>query len=225
MNDATQNGARNMSQRDNIIDSAMQMFVNQGIKSVRMDDIAQELGVSKRTLYEMFGDKEELLYLCLQRHLTLIDNRVSAIAAAGNNLLEAVLIGFLEVTQYSETNSRIMGNLRKFYPSVHERLNRETGRSGSERFKQAIERCVEQGFFDKNANIDIALTMLYYMAIGIVSRKDVILPEGVSARKAFINIVILFFRGISTPCGMSVIDGFAQSEMFGRYMSEERTAG
>lgn len=50
-------------QKERIIDQAMHMFVSQGIKSVRMDDIAQQLGVSKRTLYEMFGDKEGLLYL------------------------------------------------------------------------------------------------------------------------------------------------------------------
>ena len=43
-------------QKGRIIDQAMQMFVSQGIKSVRMDDISQQLGVSKRTLYEMCGD-------------------------------------------------------------------------------------------------------------------------------------------------------------------------
>ena len=199
-----------MIQRDYIIGKAMSMFVRQGIKAVRMDDIAQELGVSKRTLYEMFGDKEELLYLCLKRHMALIDDRVSEKASTGNNLLEAVLIGFFEITQYSETNTRIMGNLRKFYPSVFERVHRETGAAGIERFKYAIHRCVEQGLFDKNANIDIALTMLYYIAIGIVSRRDVILPEGVSAHEAFISVVILFFRGISTPEGMRIIDRFQQ---------------
>ncbi len=41
----------------------MEMFRSQGIKSVRMDDIAQQLGVSKRTLYELFGDKETLLFV------------------------------------------------------------------------------------------------------------------------------------------------------------------
>ena len=44
------------------------MFVEQGIKSVRMDDIASAVGVSKRTLYEMFESKDELLYLTI-RHL------------------------------------------------------------------------------------------------------------------------------------------------------------
>ena len=54
------------TQKDRIIEEAMRMFVQQGIKSVRMDDIARSLGVSKRTLYEQFGDKEELLALSIR---------------------------------------------------------------------------------------------------------------------------------------------------------------
>ena len=49
----------NMIQREYIIERASEMFVANGIKSVRVDDIAHNLGMSKRTLYEMFGDKEE----------------------------------------------------------------------------------------------------------------------------------------------------------------------
>ena len=51
-----------MDQKERIIEQAMHMFVSQGIKSVRMDDIAQMMGISKRTLYELFGDKETLLF-------------------------------------------------------------------------------------------------------------------------------------------------------------------
>ena len=211
------------TQREHIIDNAMQMFVRQGIKAVRMDDIAQELGVSKRTLYEMFGDKEELLYLCLKRHMTIVNEAVAEKARTAGNLLESILIGFFEITQYSETNNRIAGNLRKFYPEVHERLHRELGTAGTERFKNAIKRCVEEGLLDAKANIDLAITMLYYMAAGIVARKDVIMPEGVSVREAFISVVLLFFRGISTPEGLNIIDGFAESERFGRYMASHES--
>lgn len=198
----------------------MQMFVRQGIKSVRMDDIAQELGVSKRTLYEMFGDKEELLYLCLKRHMSLVNESVARKAREADNLLESILIGFFEITQYSETNSRIAGNLRKFYPSVHERLHRELGKDGTERFRRAIGECTNRGLLDDKANIELAITMLYYMAAGIVARKDVIMPEGVSVREAFISVVILFFRGISTGEGLRIIDDFAASERFKSYMEE-----
>ena len=50
-----------MTPKERIVEQTMEMFVTQGIKSVRMDDIARQLSISKRTLYEMFGDKEELL--------------------------------------------------------------------------------------------------------------------------------------------------------------------
>ena len=46
----------------------MEMFATQGIKAVRMDDIARSLGVSKRTLYEQFGDKQGLLLLAMNRY-------------------------------------------------------------------------------------------------------------------------------------------------------------
>ena len=206
------------TQREHIIDNAMQMFVRQGIKAVRMDDIAQELGVSKRTLYEMFGDKEELLYLCLKRHLTLVNEAVAEKARKADNMLESILIGFFEMTQYSETNNRIAGNLRKFYPEVHERLHRELGSSSTERFKRAIGQCVEKGLLDRKANIDLAITMLYYMAAGIVARKDVIMPEGLSVREAFLSVVILFFRGISTSEGLRIIDEFTSSDRYRRYI-------
>ena len=213
-----------MSHKEHIIEMAMRMFVQQGIKSVRMDDIAQELGISKRTLYEQFGDKEELLYLSLSRYMTDIHERIAARAAEADNTLESILVGFFEITGYSETNTRIMGNLRKFYPEVHERLHRELGSKGTERFKRAIGRCMDEGLLDCNMNIDLALTMLYYMALGIVARKDVILPAGVSARDAFINVVIMFFRGISTPEGMRIIDDFAK-ERFARSGEESSDGG
>ncbi|UKI39878.1 MAG: TetR/AcrR family transcriptional regulator [Alistipes putredinis] len=57
-----------MVKRDYIVARAASMFETQGVKSVRIDDIASELGMSKRTLYEMFDSKEALLKECM-RHL------------------------------------------------------------------------------------------------------------------------------------------------------------
>ena len=65
-------------QRETIIQLAAEMFVGQGIKAVRMDDIARHIGVSKRTIYEQFGDKEELLYQCLSYYVREQDRRLVA---------------------------------------------------------------------------------------------------------------------------------------------------
>ena len=80
-----------MDQKERIIEQAMHMFVSQGIKSVRMDDIAQQLGVSKRTLYELFGDKEGLLYLAMDRYFEKKRIERAAVCAHARNVLEAML--------------------------------------------------------------------------------------------------------------------------------------
>ena len=56
------------TQREKIVDHVWQMIITMGIKAVRMDDVANVMGMSKRTLYEMFGDKEGLLYLAMERY-------------------------------------------------------------------------------------------------------------------------------------------------------------
>lgn len=104
-------------QKERIIDQAMHMFVSQGIKSVRMDDIAQQLGVSKRTLYEMFGDKEGLLYLAMERYSERNRQRWNELTADAHDVLEAMFMVLGEVMDNAEVSRRMMDNLKKFYPT------------------------------------------------------------------------------------------------------------
>ena len=89
-------------QKGRIIDQAMQMFVSQGIKSVLMDDIAQQLGVSKRTLYEMFGDKEGLLYLAMERYSERNRQRWNELTADAHDVLEAMFMVLAQVMDKAE---------------------------------------------------------------------------------------------------------------------------
>ena len=185
------------------------MFVANGIKSVRVDDIAQSLGMSKRTLYEMFGDKEELIYLCMSYFLEKQRNEVNLIAKdTSTTILEVVLQGFLNMMQYTEVNHRIMNNLQRFYPKVFERIRQESGEVGRTNLRNAIHKCVNEGFFDNKFNMDLAITVLYYTSMGVIARQDFPYPQGVSQHEAFRHIIVCFFRGVATPKGLEVIDSF-----------------
>ena len=199
-----------MMQREHIIAKASEMFVLHGIKSVRMDDIAQTLGVSKRTLYEMFGDKEELLYLCMSNFLEKQRVNVNELAKSAASILESILHGFLNMMQYSDVNNRIMNNLQKFYPSVFQRIHKECGEAGRTNFRDAIRKCVDEGYLVGRFDMDLAITVLYYTAMGVVARRDFPYPEGVSPQKAFRHIVICFFRGVATAKGLEVVDKFVE---------------
>jgi AcrR family transcriptional regulator len=198
-----------MTQKEYIIERASEMFVANGIKSVRVDDIAQSLGMSKRTLYEMFGDKEELIYLCLSYFLEKQRSDVNLIAKdTSETILEVVLQGFLNMMQYTEVNHRIMNNLQKFYPKVFERIRQESGEVGRTNLRNAIHKCVNEGFFDNKFNMDLAITVLYYTSMGVIARQDFPYPQGVSQHEAFRHIIVCFFRGVATPKGLEVIDNF-----------------
>ena len=117
-----------MTQREKVVEHVSQMVKTLGVKSVRMDDVASSLGMSKRTLYEMFGDKEELLsqsmiYLIRQRKRCLSEQ-----LAYCNNMLEVLLESVRRLSNFGsvqEVEKRLAFNLKKFYPNVYDRVKRE----------------------------------------------------------------------------------------------------
>lgn len=197
-----------MSHTEKIVEQAMQIFIKQGIKAVRMDDIARQMGISKRTLYELFADKETLLYMAVERYFERCDERRTAMCADARNVLEAIFIGLSDVMAQSETTDRIMGNLRRFYPAVYGRMLREGAEKNRRGIREKLEQGVADGFFVPDFNLDLAITMLYHTASALVARRDLLLPEDMSDRKAFIQVMTTFFRGIATAKGLELIDRY-----------------
>lgn len=182
-----------MDQKERIIEQAMHMFVSQGIKSVRMDDIAQQLGVSKRTLYELFGDKEGLLYLAMDRYFEKKRIERAAVCAHARNVLEAMFMVLGGVMDNAEVIQRLLNNLRKFYPAVHDKMTREGTAKSRRDLQEMLEKGIADGLFVDTINLDLAISVLYYTASAITVRKDLILPAGMTEREAFVQIHQQFF--------------------------------
>lgn len=200
-----------MTQKERIVAQAMQMFVRQGIKSVRMDDIAQQLGVSKRTLYELFGDKERLLYLTMEHFFECKRIERMEACVGARNVLEAMFRVLGCIMDDAEVIHRLLGNLRKFYPAVHERLLREGSAKSRCDLGSMLRQGIAEGLFVETVNHELAISVLYYTASAITERKDLLLPAGMSEREAFVQIVSNFFRGISTAEGARLVDEYRQS--------------
>lgn len=188
----------------------MQMFVTQGIKAVRMDDIAQQLGVSKRTLYELFGDKEGLLYLAMECYFRHSRAKHDTLSVGADNVLEAMFMVLGSVMDNAEVTNRMMANLKKFHPAVHEKLMREGTEENRRCFRDMLDKGIADGLFVGSINIDLAIAVLYYTVTALIIRKEILLPEGLPEREAFVQIVSNFFRGISTAKGLQLIDDYGR---------------
>lgn len=107
--------------KERVTTVAMRLFLQRGIRSVRMDDIAHECGISKRTLYEMYKDREALIEESLSKYIA--EAKLSNIenSKAAENILHAFWLVFTNNNPYGITHT-IVEELKRYYPKLMERL-------------------------------------------------------------------------------------------------------
>ena len=195
--------------KEMIIEQAAKMFAEQGIKSIRMDDIAKTLGVSKRTLYEMFEDKEELLYLSIRYMQQQRMDKVEAKLRENTDSLGYLFESIEMMMGNRELHRRISNNLSKFYPATFERVRKESEERSGKVLYSLIEHYIDCGLIVPTVDIRLSVTILYYTTTTIVSTADnMSLPDGVTLEDAMAYTIINFFRGIATIKGVQQIDDY-----------------
>ena len=189
------------------------MFVEQGIKSVRMDDIASAIGVSKRTLYEMFESKDELLYLAIRHMQRCKLEHIESSVQSSRDSLAYLLDALALMLDNKEAHRRISHNLRKFYPATFERVRKEAEEENGRLLFSMIKHYIDCGLILPTVDIRLSVTILYYTATTlVVSAGNMSLPEGVSLEDALNYTIVNFFRGIATIEGVHQIDQYLQNK-------------
>ncbi|MBQ2027248.1 MAG: TetR/AcrR family transcriptional regulator [Alistipes sp.] len=198
-----------MSKRELVIKRAAEMIAELGVKSLRVDDLAHDMGISKRTLYEMFGDKEELLYHSVKEVLQSEASAIKAKMAKAYSGIPALFETFDAMMSGSAVRKRIVENLAKFYPELYERVMTENRDYGLATLREKLNNLVAEGLISEMVNIDLSITMFYYTSMGLMRRHGrLVLPEGVTELDAIRYTIVNFFRGIATVKGVKQIDEY-----------------
>ena len=182
------------------------MFLEEGVKSVRMDDIAMRLGVSKRTLYEMFSDKSDLLEQSLGCYFEQKQAEMEARTRDAANVFEEIFL-ILDSMKSDERRGVLIGNLKKFYPEIHRRIEEEAHKFSDREFDRLLDRGISQGLLLPDMNKELAMVTLTYTMTALFDRKYHLRKhDGVSLQMAFEYVIVNFFRGLATHKGIEVID-------------------
>ena len=204
-----------MAKREKIIKRAAEMIAELGVKSLRVDDLAHDLGVSKRTLYEMFGDKEELLYHSIKYLFQKEEEEVRTSVVKSQSGIPMLFEMFDAMAERGATRKRVMENLAKFYPELYVRVMTENRDSGLAQLRDKLSSLVEEGLISERVDIDLSITMFYYISMGLMRNHGrLVLPNGITEQEAIRYTVVNFFRGIATLKGVEQID---------KYLAEKRT--
>ena len=195
-----------MTQKEIVVREAAKMFLSEGIKSVRMDDIARGLSVSKRTLYELFGDKEELIYEAICHFVEEAHTRRSLILQDVDNELEAMLVSLRDMIVRAPEVARVRRNLERFYPKVNARLEESGMMRSKSDLREWLAASIERGYLTPTANCDLVVDVLHNCVQGmlVVEYSDDNRSANVVSRVAC--SVLIFIRGLCTPAGLEVVD-------------------
>lgn len=192
--------------KERIILEALEAFRRDGIKAITMDDIAYLLKISKRTLYEIFADKEALLRDCVLYHQDYSREALKKVVAESNNVLEVVLKCYQgSVEAYHSMNMRFFEDIKK-YPSVYAMIkdNREADNTVVINFMM---QGVKEGLFRADINFDI-LQIMVREQIKLLMNTDI--TKKYSFLELYESIIFIYLRGISTAEGIKKLDEFIE---------------
>lgn len=193
--------------RERVTATAMGLFRKMGIKGVRMDDVARECGISKRTLYELFEDREQLIYECLAQRSREEDANNRAIAEGAENVLHAFWLIFSQNKSKHPGDVAIVVQLHRYYPKVLRKLMVDIHETVVAQTRQELQKGVEDGLIMPIDNLEFFARAMtnYIYGLGIIEQHTSITGV-VMDERSIPYAVLVFLRGISTEKGMHYID-------------------
>ncbi len=201
-----------MITRENIITTANKLFVEYGVKSVTIDRIVKELHTSKRTIYNHFQDKTELLKACLAAHNERIKAENEEIIEASDNAIQAM--GYMHqriIHRANLTNPNYYNDILHYYPGLLQESYRAAGNFAHRGLQKLGEWGIRDGLFVPE--LDIEVTSKTVMALLELLKDNNRFPiEKFSKERLSFGVMLPYLRGVCTPAGVAILK--EQEELF-----------
>ncbi len=193
-----------MDLKERIVEEASKLFFHKGIKSITMNDIAGHMSISKRTLYEIFNDKEELLAVCVDKSMAQGDCEMEKLIKDSRNVIEAMMNIYAKLlTEIHQVNKSALYDLRKYHPKIYKKIeNRQ--KEDIERFIPYFEKGVEEGLMENDINFGVLLSLLQAQ-FRMLMEGDFLSTDKYPIEEFIRAIILSFTRGIATPKGNKII--------------------
>lgn len=189
-----------------IIAGAAELFRVYGIKAVTMDAIATHIGVSKRSIYERFIDKDTLLYAVMDSMISRQREMIEKILESSPDVISAVFCIIRMGRDHASTMSPLIGSdLKKYHSGVLKRLREKCENPDHEAAKKILEKGISQGIFRES--IDVEIIGRAFKGISSLAGDEELFPREIFLQRDIMrNIMVNFMRGISTEKGVKLID-------------------
>ena len=195
--------AYRVSLHERIIEKAMQEFSMHGIRAVKMDDLAADLGISKRTLYEIFKDKETLLFEGIKVYNARKQEYMRSYAEdERHHVIDVIMEAYrMKVEEVRAVNPAFYLDLMK-YPKLAQHM-KESQKESRKGFLAFVQRGVADGYFRLDVNYELVPHIFDALGQYILTNS---LVQQYSVEELFSNCFLIALRGLCTDKGLHTID-------------------
>jgi len=197
--------------KEKILEKATDMFLNLGFKSVTMDDLAHEMGISKKTIYSHFENKTQLVEESTSNLFCNISEGIDYICSLHKNPIEELyeIKKFVMVHLKNEKSSP-QYQLQKYYPKIHESLKFKQFEVMQECVLENVKKGIELGIYRENLNIDF-VSRIYFTGVINIKDQKIFPVEKFPITELMDDYLEYHLRGIVTPKGRKILNSIINS--------------
>ena len=192
--------------KDIILKKTGERFLKLGFKSVTMDDIADELAISKKTIYKYFNNKQDLVEQTVTHIHEACMCAIDGVCNVGFNAIHEnfeVKKVFKDLLKSNDDSP--MYQLKKYYPKIYEKVMSKEFLMFQECISKNIEKGIDEGLYRKDINKSV-ITRLYFALVMAVHDENLFTYNKNTINKLEIDVLEYHTRAIATDKGIKELE-------------------
>jgi len=204
-----------LSTEKNILEGAKNLFMQFGLKSITMDDIAKKVGVSKKTIYQFFNDKNSIVVKSVHEHFSEHQKEIEEVLKNSVDVIEAMYrLSKCMKVQVEAVNPTVLYDLQRYFPKAFKRFLEFKNSFMHKNLQKILKEGMQSGYFRKEINTEI-LTIQRIEQVQLAFNQEVFPRDKFDFKEIHEQLFDHFIHGILTEKG---------KEKYNQYLNEEHDA-
>ena len=209
-----------MDAKERILQKANDLFMRYGIRSITMDEIAAQLGISKKTIYQYFTDKDEMVEGVIDNHIRDNEEKCKLFKSQSENAIQEIFIAVDETEEMLKVmNPLIMYDLEKHHLQSHRKFRDHIYRFMYQMVKENLQRGIAEELYRPELNLDIVAKHRLESAF-MCFNQDVFPHSRYKISEVCRELAMLYIQSLATQKGKKLIDKYSTERT--KHLSHEQ---
>ncbi len=199
--------------QNRILNKARELMFQTGVKHVTMDELANQLGISKKTIYQYYKDKDSLVTAVVENelanHALICDN---SMLAAENAVHEIFLLMAVVQEMFNRMNPLALFEIEKYYPMAYEKIKNHKDDYIFSTIRTNLEKGIKEGLYRKE--LDVNILSKYRLETSLIAFNIHVFPaQKFDILKVNLQIIEHFVYGVATIEGHHLMDRYKSEKI------------